>query len=403
MSALSPRHALLYEPTLLAGRTVPNRLVAQAMEACDGTRQGEPSERTLARYEALARGGWGIVFVEATSVTPAAVARLQGLVLSEDTAPRFEELVRRFRAANPEALLLLQITHSGPNSHPATDRTTVCPEAGEGLRLLAADEIAAIRDQFVEAALLAERIGFDGIDYKLCHGYLGNDLLRPANTRDDRWGGSFENRTRFLREGIAAIQARRASEQFILGARITFYERRSGGFGTAGPDTAARDRGEPLALIRLMDRLAMDYVNLSGSGAVPKDASELLPEERRCAILWYERLATELIRREGLSLRVMGTGYSALREDAAPVACRRLGAGHADLIGFGRQTLADPDYPIKLRGKSGQHGTTPIGYCVDCGACADLMLNHRNSGCVRRNRYYRDLYRAWRHEPRDRR
>ena len=66
MSTSSPPYAPLYQPTQLAGRAVPNRLVAQAMEACDGTRRGAPTERSLARYEALARGGWGIVFVEAT-------------------------------------------------------------------------------------------------------------------------------------------------------------------------------------------------------------------------------------------------------------------------------------------------------------------------------------------------
>jgi len=380
--------ASLYAGTRMGGARVPNRLVAQAMEACDGTTGGAPTERTLARYEGLARGGWGIVFVEATSVTHAAVARLQGLVLSERTAEGFRQLVARFRAANPEALLLLQITHSGPHSHPATDLTTACPNAGDGMRLLSKGEIGQVRDQFVATALLAETLGFDGIDYKLCHGYLGNDLLRPANTRNDRWGGSFENRTRFLSEGIREIQARRQSADFILGARMTFYESRRGGFGTAGPDSCARDRGEPLALIRLMGALDMNYVNLSGSGAVPQDAAELLAEEQRCAILWYERLATDLIRGEGLDLRVMGTGYSALREDAAHVAAKRLRAGHADLIGFGRQTFSDPDYPTKLQ--SGED----IRHCVDCGACVSLMLNHRNSGCVRRDRRCRDLYRA---------
>jgi 2,4-dienoyl-CoA reductase-like NADH-dependent reductase (Old Yellow Enzyme family) len=207
--------AALFSPCPLGARTAPNRLLAQAMETGDGETDGAVSEHALARYETLARGGWGVVVVEATSVTPASVARARGLVLTPQTADSFRRLVAHCKALNPQALLLLQITHSGPESRPEADRVTVSQAPRPGARSLSTHEIEAIAPQHVEAALLAEEIGFDGIDYKLCHAYLGAEILRPANVRTDRWGGSFENRSRYLAEGMAEILARRRSPGFI--------------------------------------------------------------------------------------------------------------------------------------------------------------------------------------------
>jgi 2,4-dienoyl-CoA reductase-like NADH-dependent reductase (Old Yellow Enzyme family) len=344
----------------------------------------------MARYARLARGGWGVVFVEATSVTPTSLGRLRGLVITHRTAESLRGLVDRFKELHPQGLLLIQLTHSGPQSHPQSERSTVSLDPPSGMRALSTEEIEGIRGQFVEAALLAEEVGFDGIDYKLCHGYLGTELLRPANTRGDRWGGSFENRTRFLTEGIEEIKARRRRGDFILGARITFYEKRPGGFGTAGPDSEERDLSEPMALVRLLSRLGMAYVNVGDSGEAPDHADSLEPEERQVGALYYERLAKELVVGEGLALTVIGSGYSALREQAPDIATRRLRAGRVDLIGFGRQILADPLYPQKL------WGGEAIAYCVGCGACGKLMLSHHHAGCAVREPYYRELLRTWR-------
>jgi 2,4-dienoyl-CoA reductase-like NADH-dependent reductase (Old Yellow Enzyme family) len=158
----------------------------------------------------------------------------------------------------------------------------------------------------------------------------------------------------------------------------------------AESDAEQADLSEPLALIRLMGRLGLDYVNLSGHDTAPRNAGELLPEERACGMLWYERLAAGLVHAERLALCVMGSGYSALGAGAAAIAAARIRAGHAHLAGFGRQTFADPLYPEKLR-----RGEA-VGYCRHCGACATLMRNHRRAGCVVHDPYYRDELRAFR-------
>lgn len=120
---------------------------------------------------------------------PTSLGRLGGLVLTESTVKSFELLVRRLKSRNPAGLLIIQLTHSGRQSHPETDRVAVCPNPPSGVRYLSSGEIEQIRRQFVDAAHLAEKVGFDGIDLKLCHGCLGAGMLRPMNIREDEWGG----------------------------------------------------------------------------------------------------------------------------------------------------------------------------------------------------------------------
>jgi 2,4-dienoyl-CoA reductase-like NADH-dependent reductase (Old Yellow Enzyme family) len=375
---------ILFSPCRIGARVAANRFVAQAMEGNDGHRDGSVSEHTAARYLRLAKGGWGIVFVESTSVTYASRGRLHGLVLAEATADHFAQLVGTFKARSPDGLLLVQLTHSGRQSHPATDRVSVCPAPPPDLRVLSTDEIAEIQRQFVDAALLAEKVGFDGIDFKLCHGYLGAEMLRPANTRCDRWGGSFENRTRFATGALGEILARRRSRDFLVGSRISFYEHKSGGCGTAGPASTAYDPTETLALIRLLQGLGLDYINVSGDNADLQDLEGLEGEEQRRHILWYERLTRSLVRQTGGSLAVIGSGYSELRHEAAAIAARRLHAGYTDLVGFGRQTFADPAFPAKVR--DGEEAD----YCARCGSCMRLVLGGRHAGCAVHDPYYKE-------------
>ena len=260
------------------------------------------------------------------------------------------------------AELLVQLTHSGRQSHPATDRTAVCPNPPPGVRYLSTDEIEQVRKQFVDAACLAEKVGLDGIDLKLCHGYLGTELLRPANTRDDRWGGTFENRTRFLVEAFEEIRSRMSSSRFVLGSRISFHEGIRGGCGTGGPTSTAYDPSETFELIRLMHRLGLGYVNVSGSGIGAQDEEALEAEEEEVRTLWYERLTKSFIEQEGMRLTVIGSGYSGLGPDALSTASRRLRSGYTDLAGFGGQSFVAPLFPARAR--TGE----PIDGCVGCWA-----------------------------------
>ncbi|MDR3161407.1 MAG: hypothetical protein LBU28_07325 [Spirochaetaceae bacterium] len=372
---------MVFSPLTIKTRTVPNRFTAQAMEGNDGE-GGRPSERTLDRYRNLARGGWGLVISEALSVSETSLARVNGMILNKKNLDGFKALVEVFRNENPTGLLFFQLTHSGERSGDFSERVNL---SGGECRRLSSEEIDGIKNSFVEAALLAEEAGADGIDFKLCHGYLGAEMLRPSNTRNDRWGGSFENRCRFLREGVGAIKQGRRSEAFILGSRLSMYEGIRGGCGTGGPDEIIEDLSEMLDLVRLMDELGMDYVNVSAgipalTGAItrPTEASKYLAYHH----LRYTKTVKDLISRENRGLRVIGSAYSSYKAEAPAMMGEMLGKGYTDLCGFGRQIFADPLTPKKYRNGEA------VSWCVLCSGCSRLMAAQLNDGCVVYNDYY---------------
>jgi 2,4-dienoyl-CoA reductase-like NADH-dependent reductase (Old Yellow Enzyme family) len=381
--------SILFEPIRLKNKTAPNRLLAQAMEGNDGDKGGVPSERTTNRYIELAKGGWGVTIIEATSVWETSLARVNGMILNKKNLDAFKRLVEAFRKNNAEGLLFLQITHSGERSGPFSEIVTVTP-GKTGPRYLGADEIARIKDGFVEAAALAEEAGVDGIDLKMCHGYFGGEMLRPSNTRGDKWGGSFENRTRFFRETAAGIKSRVTSKDFIIGSRVSMYEGIRGGCGTAGADEIIEDLGEMLNVIRLMDELGLDFVNVSAgipalTGAItrPTETSKYLVYHQ----LRYCKTVKEMIQKESRGLKVIGSAYSTFKEESPVVAEEMVSKSYTDICGFGRQIFADPLTPKKLqRGEKAD-------WCLLCSGCSKLMAAQLNDGCIVYNPYYKEVNR----------
>jgi 2,4-dienoyl-CoA reductase-like NADH-dependent reductase (Old Yellow Enzyme family) len=389
---------ILFEPLETGKRTIPNRFVAQGMEANDGENGGCPSARTLDRYRLLAKGNWGIVVAEAISITETSIARVNGLILNKKNLDGFKRLVEAFKKENPGGIFLLQLTHSGeqsgnfPPERVAGGSEKTCLAAPkEGCRYLSADEIEGVRDRFVSAALLAEEAGADGIDFKLCHGYLGAEILRPSNVRPDKWGGSLENRTRLLREGVGELKGRIKSANFILGSRLSLFEGIRGGCGTGGPDEIVEDLGDMLEVVRLIDKLGMDYVNVSAgipalTGAItrPTEPSKYLALHH----LRYTKTVKELIVRENRKLKVIGSAYSSHKEEAPKVMEEMLSKQYTDLCGFGRQIFADPFTPKKI--KNGE----AVNWCRLCSGCTKLMISQNNDGCIIYNDYYRELFRV---------
>jgi 2,4-dienoyl-CoA reductase-like NADH-dependent reductase (Old Yellow Enzyme family) len=376
----------LFTPCSIGGRSAPNRLVSQAMEGNDGGPGGSVSERTLNRYRKLAEGKWGIVIVEAISITGESLARKNGLVLNRKNLGGFKNLVSEFKKIDPNSLIFFQISHSGYKSGPFSRRTTICPGI-EDADYLQTEEIDSIKKSFVETVLLAEEAGADGCDFKMCHGYFGAEILRPMNTRDDKWGGSFENRTRFLREGINEIRNRITNQDFVIGSRLSLYEGIRGGCGTIGPDQIIEDTTEMDQVIQLMNELEMDYVNVSAG--IPGVTSEITRPTKTSRYFYlhlarYARHVKEL----GTSLTVMGSGYTILGKEAAGFADENIKKGYTDFAGFGRMSFSDPLYPNKLQ--SGKE----INYCTACSGCTRLMVRQVNDGCILYDQYYMDLHKS---------
>ena len=388
--------AILRGPAPFGARTAPNRFFAQPMEGNDGENGGCPSDRTVARYAALGRGLWGVAVVEASSVVSDCLARVNQLILEGRNLDGFKRLVGAYKEANPDGILLVQITHSGRKGLGGTVPTTLYEPGPAGARLLDTAEIDDIRRRFVAAARIAEQAGADGIDFKMCHGYFGAEMLRPANNRADGWGGSFGNRTRFLRETVPEVRAAAARADFLVGARISMYEGIRGGCGTATADELVEDLTEMGRVVELMASLGMDYVNVSAG--IPGETSEItrpVPQGRWFYLqhIRYSKLVSELL---GAASKTSGrrkpaviqSAFSILKADALELAADCVGRGYSDFAGFGRQEFADPETPAKLL-----RGEEPR-WCVCCSGCTKLMVSQVNDGCSFYNEYYKKLLTA---------
>jgi 2,4-dienoyl-CoA reductase-like NADH-dependent reductase (Old Yellow Enzyme family) len=216
-------------------------------------------------------------------------------------------------------------------------------------------------------------------------------MLRPSNTRNDGWGGAFENRTRFLREVVQGLKAGLKNSDFILGSRLSMYEGIKGGCGTASHDDIVEDLSQMLDVIRLMDELGMDYVNVSagipaatGTITRPTETSKYLVLNH----LRYTKAVKEMIGNENRKLKAIGSAYSTYKAEAMDVAEEMLSRGYVDLCGFGRQIFADPLTPKKLL--SGE----PVNWCVLCSGCAKLMIAQLNDGCIVYDDFYKGVNRG---------
>ena len=392
--------SLLFSPLKIRNKSMPNRFFAQAMEGNDGENVGQPSERTIKRYIELAKGNWGAVQVEATSVSETSLARINGMIINRRNLDCFKRLVEAFKKHNQDSPLLLQITHAGERSGPFSEKVSLTrpgsqkPDGSrnDGARLLSGDDIEKIKDLFVQGAMLSEEAGMDGIDFKMCHGYLGGEMLRPSNIRDDKWGGSFENRTRFLREAIGEIKANLRSQDFIVGSRFSMFEGIRGGCGSSGPDELTEDLGDMLEVVRVMDSLGMDFVNVSAG--IPALTSAITRPTKISINLFlhhlrYARLVKELVKREKRRLVVIGSAYSSYKEGSLAVMEEMLSKDYVDACGFGRQIFADPLTPKKILGGE------KVNWCLLCSGCSKLMIAQVNDGCIMFDNYYKEINKSY--------
>lgn len=377
----------LFEKWNLAGRTVKNRLSTLPMEGNDAEPDGRPSQRTIKRYERLSTGGWGIVYIEAIAPDERGKARPGQLVLTEENLDSFKSLVSRIRAASPDPpLIIFQINHAGRYALNPTlayhsellDPTwNIPPDMPEATT----DELDAAARACAGAVRLAAASGADAADLKCCHGYLAMELLRPANTRTDKFGGSLKNRLRFLEILLDAAQEV-SGPHFFFGSRISLLEGFPGGFGSGSKDPLAWDTSELFPL--LMTLMSAGAAFVCGTLGVPYYNPELVRpwknyDEKLKVAAMHHRLCA-WVKENFPSLAVISAGYSPLGEASPDTAGENISRGLVDAAGFGRQSFADPEMPLKLlRGD-----TDSINWCKGCKTnnCSFLLRNRVPTGCV---------------------
>ncbi len=231
------------QPVQIGHRKIGNALGIQPMEGCDGDLDGTPGPLTYRRWERFGRGGSKLIWGEATAVDKDARANPRQLFLHEKNVKQFEDLAKKTRAGhrdvfgNDDDLLVgLQITHSGRYSfkkpylvyhHPQVDQRTYVDKSNgilidDDYPVVTDDYLEKLEDRFAAIAVLVEQAGFDFIDLKQCHTYLLSELL-GARVREGKYGGSFENRTRFIRNVLEKINAK-VRKDFIIASRINAYD-----------------------------------------------------------------------------------------------------------------------------------------------------------------------------------
>ncbi|MCF7942938.1 MAG: hypothetical protein K9L21_00710 [Spirochaetia bacterium] len=384
----------------MGGRVVPSRIVYQPTESNNCTPQGCPTEITFNRYEALAAGFPGIIHIESIDVTNETQVRSNRMVLNEGNLSGFSELVRRIRAVNGQSLIIFQLSHAGRLSDPAFKAPAAVYARSDvpDIHVLSTFEVEQAREDFVACAVLSWKAGADGVDFKQAHGFLADDFLHPANNRSDQYGGSFKNRTRFFRETYHEMRRRIPDANFIIGSRISPFEGIPGGCGTAGPDEILEDLSEITAFAKLMEREGIDFINVS-AGYAAANLELLLPTARYPEGVPRLFSWTKAIK-QAVSIPVIGSGYSYLRDgqnnlfisepkkkSLLAFAEYNISHGYVDLIGIGRQAIADPLFAKKVLDKR----ESEVNWCTACGGCGMLLGSNKPIGCTIYDPKYREI------------
>ncbi len=391
----------LLNPVKIGNRTCQNRFFVQAMECTDADEAGNPTDLTYTRYENLYKGGWGLIDLEAISITQESRSRKNQLMIREQNAPALGNFIKKLKEVNSEPLIVFQLTHSGELSNPSfSRRVTVCPSYTYGGDLLSDEDVDKIMDDFVLAAKIARDAGADGIDMKLCHGYLGSQILRPFNSRKWKYGGSWENRRRFAFDLYERIAKEINDKNFLIGSKVSAWEGFPGGFGTDGPDSPVIDLTEPLDLIKgLEERGAQYIVQSAGSPSITVTLTQAEKNYPYIAYLHptFQKAFKQVLKPEtvliGSNYSVWGRGNKQLQmvdpkeNSMFHVGAKNITKGIVDMIGLGRQSFADPLLPRKLADGQEQD----IKFCTICDNCLELLIRQTPIGCCTYNKYYTDI------------
>ena len=406
---LSDDLSILKEKLTFGKHEMHNRIVFQPMEGCDGTADGAPGKLTVRRYDKFARIGAGLIWVEACAVLPEGRANPRQLWLTGDNLDEYKKLTAHIRELAIKEhgyapLLILQATHSGRYSKPhgKPEPLTAYPllswETAGKSRILTDDEIERVEDAIARTARLAEEAGFDGVDVKCCHRYLGSELL-SAYTRKGRYGGDFDNRTRYVRQ--AAVKARQnTGADFIVTSRLNIYDGfpHPYGFGVKEGGALEFDSTEPIRLVKALEKeagmeliditMGNPYVNPHVNRPADKQPYEILEDP----LIDVARMVNGIgeVKAACPEMTIIGSALSYARQFCGSLAAGAIEAGKYDAAGFGRMAFAYPEFAGELLAGRALDAKK---CCIGCGKCSQLMRLGSTAGCVVRDPYYTELYR----------
>ncbi|MFH6604394.1 hypothetical protein ACEZ3G_12955 [Maribacter algicola] len=418
--------------TMKSGQTIGNRFCILPMEGWDGTHDGLPTDLTKRRWHNFAISGakllWGC---EAVAVRHEGRANPNQLLINEKNLGAFKDLYANLVSDHEEKfgtssdlLIGLQLTHSGRFAIPDPDRVrkpkTIYKHSildkkfnlTESHEVMTDAEIDELVKDFVSAAGLAKEAGFQFVDIKHCHGYLGHEFLSAKN-RPGKYGGSLENRMRFLTsivEGIRAtsnipVAVRLSAFDFIpytkddsnIGIPEATDQAYKEAFG-GDPTGTGINLTEVFEMLGRFEQLGIELVCITAGSPYyvphiqrpaifPPSDGYLPPEDPLVGVARQIRISNE-IKKKFPNLAIVGSAYSYLQEWLPHVAEGVIEENAADFVGLGRMVLSYPNMPEDiLNGKTLVRGSI----CRTFSDCTTAPRIGMISGCFPLDSYYKKM------------
>lgn len=387
---MATSYAPLLQPGQIGSLQLKNRIALAPMGENFGGLDGHATEKTQAYYEERARGGAGLIILGTTAVSwPSGTSEPHQLgISSDDFIPTLAQVVRRVHVHG--AKVAIQINHSGkvaandrahgremwvpsvpPALPPNASMRTITPQelstfVGVGphpdrYRVMDEADIAQMIEWYAAAAVRAQQAGFDAVEVHCAHNYLIAGFLSPYfNQRTDGYGGSYENRTRLMRELLTEVR-RRVGPDYPIWVRLDAEE-----MHTPGGITLE----EALQTARLCEQLGVNAISVSSYARLTRgsDFTDAPIPQKSGAYLEFANAFKRVVR---IPIIVAGR----IEPEAGAAA---IGAGEADFIAMGRKLLADPELPNKLL--AGQ--PEAIRPCIYCYACVSEIFVNRGIKCA---------------------
>lgn len=350
---MAGNNAILNETVRLpCGAELPNRIAKAAMTEGLGDRRNRATDRHVELYRRWGEGGAGLLVTGNVLVDRWHLERPGNLAIA---GPQDDEALAGLKAIAKAGTahgshLWMQLNHAGRQTQKAINPTPKAPSA-VGVKMrngrfgrpvpLTEAEIADVIDRFAFAAKTARETGFTGVQMHAAHGYLASQFLSPlSNPRDDRWGGSLENRARFLLETVRAMRNATVKD-FVISVKLNSADFQRGGFSADDSATVAK----------WLEEEGVDLIEISGGNyeqprMIDFDRKDPLQDATYRGIKRREAYFLGFVPKlkESVDIPVMVTGgfrSLAAMEEAA-------GNDKVDVIGLGRPFLVDPDAAHRL-------------------------------------------------------
>ncbi len=413
---ISTHVELLSHPLHMGQYILPNRFVVQPMEGIDGDPiTHAPSALTFRRYKRFAAGGAGVIWFEATAVEPAGKSNPRQLMITKKNLSIWKKLIEETREVAKrtwgwDIVTIIQLAHSGrwsksigtPNPiliqhNPLLDTAS---GATDTTPLVSDEELDRLQEVYKDQAQLAILAGFDGVEMKAVHGYLCGEML-GARMRDGRYGGSYEQRTRFVKECTKTIKATLPRNHFVT-VRLSMWEPSPYpyGWGTVKEHGSTEiNITEPLKLAQELVTLG-DMPIFNFSLGYPRFAPHINrpfntplrgypnpPEHPLEGITRFQQVGKALQESLG-EVPVVTAALGWLREYMPFVAAGLIEQKWITLIGQGRQSFAYPNSVADIITKGKLNASQ---CCIACSLCSQIMKDAIGcNGCpIRDKEVYR--------------